>query len=136
MAVQGYYKQLQSTHPRLEIKKAGRRHTCAGVAIERGNRPGKLKDVWITGRSNRCLKIIKNTEFYVANKILPPFLLADIPNHEAWVPTCMVCAIETYGEYIEGPAKYSYFRPVTPEMRKEMTQELVKVLDDIGAVNA
>ncbi len=135
MAVQGYYKELQSTHPRLEIKRAGRKHTCAGVAIERGNRPGKLKDVWLTGRSARCLQTIKKTEFYIANMILPPFLLADVPNYEAWVPTCMVCAIETYGEYIEGPAKYGYLPPVTPERRKEMTKELVQILDDIGAVS-
>lgn len=130
MARPGHYKQLTSSNPMLEVKRAGREHVCAGVSIERGNRPGRLKDVWIVGRSRRCVGKIKKYEFYIANRILPPFYLGDVPAWDQWVPTCMVCAIENYGEYIDGEARINYFRTLTPELKKMMQDGLVQILDD------
>ncbi len=134
MAGPGHYKQLKSTNLLLEIKRAGRDHVCSGVFLERGNRPGNLKDVWIMGRSRRCLDKIRQNTFYVANRILPPHFLADMMNYEQWVPTCMVCAIETYGEFIEGPEKSKYLRPMTPEIRKNVKNGLVQILDETRAI--
>lgn len=131
MASQGRYKQLSSTSPLLEVKRAGKDHHCAGIAVERGNRPGKLKDVWVTGKSKRCLNKIKHGQLYVANRIVPPTLLTRWFPYDQWIPTCPVCAIETYPEFFEGEGIATWMRPMSPELRRDIKEGLAQILTDI-----
>jgi len=132
MARQGYYRRLQSTHPQLEVKSAGTKHICHGVFIERGARPGQMKDVWIVGRSRRCTEKIHPRDFYVANFVIPPYIMAGEPHYSRWFPTCMVCAIEFFGDTFSGEAVVEYLKPMTPERRKEIKQGLLNLLRDPG----
>ena len=130
MASPGRYKAIQSSNPLLEVKKAGKRHTCAGIAIERGKRPGTLKDVWMLGRSKRCQGTIKTQDYYVANGILPNHILAVAWGYDHCWPTCLACAIETYPEFFTGPLTAQHLRPLTPERRTKVLQGLTTILDE------
>lgn len=132
MARQGHYRKLQSTNPRLEVKKAGTDHVCHGVFIERGSRPDHMKDVWVVGRARRCPEKIRIHDFYVANFLIPPYILATEPHYAQWFPTCMICAIEFYGDHFSGEAVVQYLKPMTPERRKEIKKGLLNLLRDPG----
>lgn len=110
--------------------KAGKTHVCAGIAIRRGERPGRLADVWMIGRSRRCADKIKTGEYYVSNRNLPARLLALIPMYDQRWPTCLFCAIETYPEFFEGPLVAQYLRPMTPKRRDTVQRGLVNLLAD------
>lgn len=125
MASQGYHKELTSTNVRLELKRAGKDWTCAGVYTERGNRPGRLSDMWMIGRSRRCMVNIDQGSLYVANTLLPPFVLESL--RWQWLPLCLHCAMDSYGEYFEGADKAKYLRPLTPELREQVKRGLVRL---------
>lgn len=122
-------KNLTSTHPKLEIRHAGKEWLCSGVFVERGQRPGKLQDVWMVGHSRRCAVRIPQGVLYVGNRLVPPFVMQvlDTPH---FIPTCMFCAIESYGEHFQGMGKAEYLRPVTPELRQRAKDGLLRVLHE------
>lgn len=128
MAHPGYHKDIQSNSPDFEVKRAGKRHKCAGVAIERGARPGPLHDVWMLGRSRRCIETIRQGQLYVANKKLPPRIIDVLRD---WFPLCLFCAIETYPEHFEGPLKVKYLAPLTPAKKARVLQGLAGILEDV-----
>src|SRR2546425_856763 len=120
------YKAIQSSNDHLLVKRAGKDHTCAGIAVERGARPGRLKDVWLFGRSKRCVGKIKTNSYYVANSLMPPYIMAGLYErlYERWLPTCLFCAVEAYFEYFTGPLVAQHLRPMTPEHRNAVTRGL------------
>jgi hypothetical protein len=130
VAAPGHYKAVQSSNPLLEVKRAGKKHLCAGIAVERGARPGKLQDVWMIGRSRHCTNWIKANDYYVANKILPQRVLAVMPSYDQFWPTCLPCAIETYPEFFSGPLVREYLRPVTPEHREKVRKGLRRIVEE------
>lgn len=136
MAAPGHYKAIQSSNPGLEVKRAGKRHVCAGLAVERGERPGKLKDVWLFGRSRLCVGVIEDGSYYVANSLLPSHVLASLIAYERWLPTCLACALEAYSEYLTGPVIAQYLRPLTPARRKDVTLGLVGILQEARTIAA
>lgn len=132
MAAPGYHKNLTSSNPQLEVKRAGKIHYCAGTAIERGARPGALQDVWMWGRSRRCLDAIKQGQFYVANKILPPRLRKHLLGYDygGWLPLCLNCAMDSYSEFFDGPDKTKYMKPMTPEQRQQVIEGLQRIVGE------
>lgn len=130
MARPGHYKAIQSSNPLLEVKRAGKKHPCAGVAVERGARPGVLKDVWMLGRSKRCVETIKANEYYVSNMILPQHVLATLPNYDQCWPTCLACAIQTYPEAFSGPLVADFLPPMTPERHQHVLRGIGKILKE------
>lgn len=134
MAVQGYYSQLVSTSTLLEVKRAGKEHQCSGLFVRQGQRPGKLKDLWVIGKSKRCLDKIPIGQFYIANKIIPTDFMSHINSYDRWIPTCPVCAIESYPEHFDGSSIANYMKRITPEVRKEIAGGLAQILTDLETV--
>lgn len=127
MARPGYYEELQSSHPDLEVVRAAGAHVCCGVALERGVRPGKMRDAWVVGHSRRCAVRIKAREFYLSNHLYPPMLAAYMTG---W-PTCLYCGVDFYAEYLSGPLKVEYMRSVTPERRREIRVGLASIAAEL-----
>lgn len=126
MAAPGHYPDLRSNHPLLELTKAISQHDCLGVAIERGERPERMRDAWMVGHSKRCCRFIRKGEYYLANSAIPDFLHPFF--FQGGWRTCMPCGIEFYGEYIEGERKVEYLRPISPEMRRSIVAGAVRIL--------
>lgn len=132
MAAPGYHKNLKSTNSDLEVKRSGKTHYCAGVAFERGARPGTLQDVWMWSRSKRCQDVIRQGQFYVANKKLPPRVKNHLKSYDygGWLPLCLPCAMDSYSEFFEGPDKTKFMRPLTPEQRQNVIDGLLSIIEE------
>lgn len=132
MAPRGYHKGIASRNPRLEIKRAGKDHLCAGVAIERGGRvgSGRMKDVWVWGRSVRCVNTIKHGQLHIENRLLPPPVSSFLGDWQG-TPLCLYCGMDFYSEFFEGSKKAEYLKPMTPERRRKVIEGLEKILEEV-----
>lgn len=126
----GNHKDLTSNNHNLEVKRAGKDWECGGTFVARGARPGRLRDVWMLGRSRRCQVQIPQGTLYVANRLLPSFIAGALSQYDRWLPLCLNCAMDTYSEFFEGPAKIKYLRPASPEQQKEAERGLVRLLHE------
>lgn len=139
MAAPGYHKGLRSTNQRLEVKRAGKPWDCCGVTFELDVSPNDLQDMWAFGRAPRCAKQIKQGDLYLANGLLPAPMMAMLHSNPrtAWVdwPTCVMCGIEFYSEFLDGPVKIENLVPLTPEQIEEMRSGLYEILSDMRATS-
>lgn len=129
-----YYKVLHSNHPGLEVRRAGRDHRCNGIMIQQGKRPGPWREAWMVAWSRRCSRIIHERDFFVANRIVPESLVATLDMFEEFLPTCMFCAIEAYGEYFDGALKRRFLSPVSDRRMVEIRDRLRNIPKEISEI--
>lgn len=124
------YKRLQSNSEDLRIARAGKDWECCGTMVERGERPGSQRDVWMLGRSRRCMRTIKAHTLFVDNCKIPEFMQANQEYNQSF-PTCLYCAMDAYPEHFHGPEKALYLKPVTDEVKEETKVRIMKLLADV-----